>query len=202
MENNQGYDRDKMYEKVVTIYLEANPNPNSLKFVTNLMLVNGMEQYDFSDMENAAPCPLAQELFGYPFVERVFISGNFLTISKAENVAWEDIQDDLKAHITEYLQSGKELFNAEAQEQQASSAENETEIEGKIKMILDEYIRPAVESDGGAISFHSFENGVVKVLLQGACSGCPSSTITLKQGIENLLKHQIPEVQTVEAVGV
>ncbi|WP_082305077.1 NifU family protein [Persicobacter sp. CCB-QB2] len=202
MENNQGYDRDKMYEKVVTIYLEANPNPNSLKFVTSMMLVDGMEQYDFSDMENAAPCPLAQELFGFPFVERVFISSNFITISKSAEVNWEEVQGALKDHIIDYLQSGKELFSKEALAAQEVSKGEETEIEGKIKMILDEYIRPAVESDGGAITFHSFQNGVVKVLLQGACSGCPSSTITLKQGIENLLKHQLPEVQSVEAVGV
>ncbi|MEQ9441018.1 MAG: NifU family protein [Cyclobacteriaceae bacterium] len=185
----------------VHIYLESNPNPNSLKFVANFMLVPEGESFDFPDAVSAKHAPLAQELFGFEHVARVFYMSNFVTVTKDEQAAWVEIQEPIKQHIKAYLEEEKPLFVPEAfQEVDAEQEEDENVI--KIKSILDEYIRPAVEQDGGAISFHSFREGTVKVLLQGSCSGCPSSTITLKAGIENLLKTMVPEVQAVEAEGV
>lgn len=190
-------------KRPVNLYLEANPNPNSLKFVANFMLLPEGKTYDFADKDSAAASPLAQQLFEKPYVERVFFMSNFVTVTKAAAVEWVEIQAELKAQIQQYLESGQAVVNqlAEAAEVQAAAGP-QTDTEAKIINILDEYVRPAVESDGGAIQFHSFQDGVVKVLLQGSCSGCPSSTITLKAGIENLLKRMVPEVQSVEAQGV
>ena len=187
----------------VNIYLEANPNPNSLKFVVNFMLVPEGESYDFPDAESAQHAPLAQELFGFPYVKRVFYMSNFVTVTKDEAVAWEDIQDELKQHIKTYLEVGKPLLSKKAFEEPAHApTEEDSEIVRNIKGILDEYVRPAVEQDGGAIQFHSYDDGVVKLLLQGSCSGCPASMVTLKAGIENLLKRMLPEVKSVEAEGM
>lgn len=190
-------------KRPVNLYLEANPNPNSLKFVANFMLLQEGKTYDFADKDSAAASPLAQQLFEKPYVERVFFMSNFVTVTKAAAVEWVEIQAELKAQIQQYLESGQAVVNqlAEAAEVQAAAGP-QTDTEAKIINILDEYVRPAVESDGGAIQFHSFQDGVVKVLLQGSCSGCPSSTITLKAGIENLLKRMVPEVKSVEAQGV
>ncbi len=125
---------------------------------------------------------------------------NFVTVTKSDQAEWAEIQEPIKQHIKQHLEAGKPILTPEALVEKDADEDDETII--KIKSILDEYIRPAVEQDGGAISFHSFQEGTVKVLLQGACSGCPSSTITLKAGIENLLKTMVPEVQGVEAEGV
>lgn len=190
-------------QRYVNLYLEANPNPNSLKFVANFMLVPEGQSFDFPDMESAQNSPLAQELFSFDFVERVFIMSNFVTVTKTEGVEWLEIQSLLKTSIKEYLELDKPLVIHQAKDKNTATSENDTDIEKKIKGILDEYIRPAVESDGGAIQFHSYDDGVVKVLLQGACSGCPSSTVTLKAGIENLLKRMMPEeIKSVVAEGV
>lgn len=187
----------------VHIYLESNPNPNSLKFVTNLMLVPEGESFDFPDAESAAHAPLAKELFTYEFVDRVFYMSNFITVTKTEDVEWVEVQSKVKEHIKSFLEEGNAILVNEAVANGTAINENDSETVKKIKGILDEYIRPAVEQDGGAISFHSYEEGVVKVLLQGSCSGCPSSTITLKSGIENLLKTMLPnEVNEVEAESV
>ncbi len=186
----------------VNLYLEANPNPNSLKFVANFMMLPEGESFDFPDAASAENAPLAQKLFTLDYVERVFFMSNFVTVTKKEGVEWMEIQAQLKQTIQQYLEEYDYLVKAEAPATSQQASENDTESVKKIKGILDEYIRPAVESDGGAIQFHSFEDGVVKVLLQGSCSGCPSSTITLKAGIENLLKRMVPEVQSVEAEGV
>jgi NFU1 iron-sulfur cluster scaffold homolog, mitochondrial len=186
--------------KNVHIYLESNPNPNSLKFVVNEMLVPEGLSFDFPDAESATLSPLAQELFGYPFVDRVFFMSNFITVTKKEDIDWIEIQGTLKDHIKKYLEEGK--FIIEMNEPEPAPAEEETETTRKIKAILEEYIRPAVEQDGGAITYHSFQDGIVKVRLQGSCSGCPSSTVTLKAGIENLFKRMLPgEVYAVEALG-
>jgi NFU1 iron-sulfur cluster scaffold homolog, mitochondrial len=186
--------------KNVHIYLESNPNPNSLKFVINEMLVPEGLSFDFPDAASASMSPLAQELFAYPFVGRVFFMSNFITVTKKEDVEWLEIQNTLKDHIKKYLEAGK--FIIEMNETEAAPAEEETETTRKIKAILEEYIRPAVEQDGGAITYHSFKDGIVTVRLQGSCSGCPSSTVTLKAGIENLFKRMLPgEVNAVEALG-
>lgn len=186
--------------KAISIYLESNPNPNSLKFVVSEMLVPEGMTFDFPNIESTKEAPLAQELFMYPFVERVFYMSNFVTVTKSENVEWIEIQSTLRDHIQKFLESGKLILDAKAPE--SAPAEEETETIKKIKNILDDYIRPAVEQDGGAITYHSFQDGVVKVVLQGSCSGCPSSTVTLKAGIENLFKRMMPEeVMGVEALG-
>jgi Fe-S cluster biogenesis protein NfuA len=185
--------------KQIHIYLESNPNPNSLKFVVNEMLVPEGMSFDFPNAESSAHAPLAKELFEYPFVDRVFYMSNFITVTKKGDVEWLEIQGKLKEHIKNFLESGK--FIIEVSEPDAVAVEEETETVKKIKTILDEYIRPAVEQDGGAITFHSFRDGVVKVRLQGSCSGCPSSMVTLKAGIENLFKRMMPdEVNAVEAL--
>lgn len=187
-------------DKAVNLYLESNPNPNSLKFVANYMLLADGVSHDFPNKAAAKEAPLAEELFGYDFVDRVFYMSNFVTVTKKDDVDWLEIRDQLKGHIQKYLESGKPIINAVDTEELFD--ENDSETVKKIKGILDEYIKPAVEQDGGAIAFHSYTDGVVKVLLQGSCSGCPSSTITLKAGIENLLKRMLPEIKGVEAEGV
>jgi Fe-S cluster biogenesis protein NfuA len=184
-----------MENKNVNIYLEANPNPNSLKFVADYMLVEPGQNFDFPDRESAKHAPLAAELFGYDYVRRVFYMSNFITVTKTEDKQWMEIQDELKDHIKKYLETGKPILEKAAVEAVA----DETEMDLKIKVLLEEYVKPAVEQDGGAIEYKSFEDGIVKVFLQGSCSGCPSATITLKAGIENLLKSQIPEVKSVVA---
>jgi NFU1 iron-sulfur cluster scaffold homolog, mitochondrial len=186
--------------KKISLYLESNPNPNSLKFVANEMLVPEGMSFDFPDAVSAQEAPLAKELFEYPFVDRVFYMSNFVTVTKNESVEWLEIQDKLKQHILAFLESGKLILDKKAPEAEESEYDSETVV--KIKTILDEYIRPAVEQDGGAITFHSFKEGIVRVNLQGSCSGCPSSTITLKAGIENLFQRMMPEeVKSVEALG-
>ncbi|MBS1543043.1 MAG: NifU family protein [Bacteroidetes bacterium] len=186
--------------KTISIYLESNPNPNSLKFVVNELLVPDGMNFDFPDPDSAKDAPLAQELFMYPFVERVFYMSNFITVTKKEEVEWIEIQSILRDHIQKFLESGKLILDQHNPEPEATG--EETETVKKIKNILEEYIRPAVEQDGGAINFHSFENGIVKVILQGSCSGCPSPTVPLKPGIENLFTRMMPnEVKGVEALG-
>jgi NFU1 iron-sulfur cluster scaffold homolog, mitochondrial len=194
----ENFKRDKLYNRNVHIYLESNPNPNSLKFVVNFMLVPEGKSYDFPDMASAQGAPLALELFDtFPFVERVFYMSNFITVTKSADVEWDDIKNNIKDFIKDYIESDQPLLE---EDENIEVAIDGSELEMKIRGILDEYIRPAVEQDGGAISFHSYEDGVVKVLLQGSCSGCPSSIFTLKAGIENLLKRFLPEVKAVEAI--
>ena len=185
--------------KNIHIYLESNPNPNSLKFVVNEMLVPDNLSFDFPDKESAEGAPLAYELFDYPFVDRVFYMSNFITVTKKEGYEWVEIQHKLKEHIKSFLEAGKYIIEIFEPENNAPTADDSEAVK-KIKTILDEYIRPGVEQDGGAITYHSFEDGVIKVKLQGSCSGCPSSMITLKAGIENLFKKLMPdEVRAVEA---
>jgi Fe-S cluster biogenesis protein NfuA len=186
-------------QRIVNIYTEANPNPNSLKFVVDFMLLPEAENLDFATLMEAEKCPLAIDLFKFNFVKRVFIAANFVTITKDEAADWSDISPLLKSFIKGFLEDGKPLLIGEID---AIATENDSEVVTKIKVLLDEYVRPAVEQDGGAITFHSFVDGIVKVNLKGSCSGCPSSTVTLKAGIENLLKRMVPEVQEVVAEGV
>lgn len=185
----------------VNLYLEKNPNPNSLKFVANFMLVGDGEYYDFPDEASAKNAPLAKELFNYSFVKRVFYMNNFVTVTKDENVEWFDIQDQIKQHIKTYLEAEKPVL-VKAEATQNVINDDDPEVVKNIKSVLEEYIKPAVEQDGGAIVFQEFTDGVVKLALQGSCSGCPSSTITLKAGIENLLKRMVPQVQSVEAISL
>lgn len=189
-------------KRPVHIYMEANPNPNSLKFVVNFMLADEGISFDYPDPASTGNSPLAKELFNFAAVERVFIASNFVTVTKKPEIEWPEIQDFVRNHIKSYLESGKAAVQADFDKDPLFD-ENDSETVKKIKGILDEYIRPAVEQDGGAIVFHSFQDGVVKVLLQGSCSGCPSSTVTLKAGIQNLLTRMLPEeVREVQAEGV
>lgn len=189
-------------KRPVTIYLEANPNPNSMKFVVNYMLLDDGISFDYPSQDQTENSPLAYELFNFEAVERVFIASNFVTVTKKEGIDWIEIQMILRDHIKSYLEQGKPAVQVNFT-QDPLFDENDSETVKKIKGILDEYIRPAVEQDGGAIVFHSFQDGIVKVLLQGSCSGCPSSTVTLKAGIQNLLTRMLPnDVKEVQAEGV
>lgn len=188
-------------KKIVDLYTERNPNPNSLKFVADqVLLPEGT--VDFPDATSAQNCPLALDLFRFNFVKRVFITANFITVTKDESVEWEEVTGMIRSLIKGYLEEGKPLFIEAIQVDTISS--DDPEIVQKIKVLLDEYIRPAVEQDGGAINFKTWneDQGIVTVELQGSCSGCPSSTVTLKAGIENLMKRMIPEVNEVVAENV
>lgn len=204
----------------VSVYAEMTPNPAVLKFVANKRLAE-MDSLEFKNIEEAKPSPLAVKLFHYPFVKEVFISGNYVAVSKYDIVEWEDVTLELREMIRDYLASGNEIIDpgyspqAAATTEEAGTAgapqpaahpeekspEEWEEIEKKIASLLDEYVKPAVEQDGGNIKFLNYDEGTVKVLLQGACSGCPSSTMTLKQGIQNLLSQMLPgQIQDVQAV--
>lgn len=189
-------------KRPVHIYMEANPNPNSLKFVVNFMLTDEGVSFDYPDQSSTGTSPLANELFNFAAVDRVFITSNFVTVTKKGDIDWVEIQDIVRDQIKKYLEAGKAAIIITSFEKDPLFDENDSETVKKIKGILDEYIRPAVEQDGGAIVFHSFNDGVVKVLLQGSCSGCPSSNITLKAGIQNLLTRMLPEVKEVQAEGI
>ena len=192
-------------KRVVSIYTESNPNPNSMKFVANFLVVPEGESYDFPDLKSAEFAPLAAELFkSFDFVDRVFYMNNFITVTKNPDIDWIEVRSIVSEFIKSFLESEQPILIdgvAEAPDVEVTQ-EADSDIITQIKDVLDEYIKPAVEMDGGAITFESYNDGVVKVLLQGSCSGCPSSTITLKAGIESLLKRAIPEIQSVEAEGV
>jgi Fe-S cluster biogenesis protein NfuA len=187
------------------IYTEQTPNPESLKYVTNKMLYKGTA--DFEDLNAATKwSPLAVDLFDLPFVKRVYICNNFVTVTKEMNYAWEDIMLKLKDFLKNWLEQNTEIIKPGYEEEQAKMQEermaqaytgDQGELANKIKELIDTYVKPAVEMDGGNIEFKSFENGVVSVILQGSCSGCPSSTVTLKAGIEGMLKRMVPEVREV-----
>jgi NFU1 iron-sulfur cluster scaffold homolog, mitochondrial len=189
----------------VMLYTEQTPNPESLKFVTNRMLFKGTG--DFSELSNAEQwSPLATELFALPYVKGVYISNNFVTITKEFNYSWQDIMLDLKEFIKKYVAEGKEVVKEGYEEailevqRAALSADysgEEAEIVVKIKNLIETYVKPAVANDGGNIEFKSYADGVVTVVMQGSCSGCPSSTVTLKAGIEGMMKRMIPEVKEV-----
>ena len=197
----------------VTIYAESTPNPSVMKFVANKPLANGT--YEFKNIDEAVNAPLATALFSFPFVKEVFISSNYVSVMKYNVTEWQDISMEIRDYIRVYIENGKPILNDEIlltkSEKETSihsankkgRADNYSEIESEIVAILDEYIKPAVASDGGHIAFDSFDESskTVRVILQGACSGCPSSTITLKNGIETMLKEMLNgRVTTVEAI--
>ncbi|HEY8402430.1 MAG TPA: NifU family protein [Cytophagaceae bacterium] len=186
-------------KRPIEIYTESNPNPNTLKFVADIILLpEGTVEY--TNPAEAQNCPLALDLFRFNFVKRIFITANFITITKAEDIDWYEISPMIRALIKSSLEEGKPLFLEKPEIKQEAIDPNEPEVVSRIKVVLDDYVKPAVEQDGGAINFKSFVDGVVQVELQGSCSGCPSSTVTLKAGIENLLKRMVPEVKEVVAV--
>ena len=186
-----------------TVYAESTPNPKVMKFVANRAIIQG-DSVEFMNIDEAKNSPLAMKLFHFPFVREVFIAKNFVSLTKYDATEWEDVVMEVREFIREYIAEGGVVVHEieEAQENEIPKESTEKvapinqqelgEVETRIVDILDEFVKPAVESDGGNIRFMSYEEGVVSVLLQGACSGCPSSTVTLKQGIENLLKKMLP----------
>ena len=185
---------------VVSIYTEATPNPETMKFVANKLLYPG-KSIEFSD--DADPSPLAKELFAFPFIKSVFIASNFVTLTKTQDAVWDEVIMVIRDFLKEYLQDGKAVINENeiVVKPVASNTVNadDTDVVKRIKELLENYVKPAVEMDGGAISFKGYDSGVVKLIMQGSCSGCPSSMITLKAGIEGMMKRMIPEVKEVIA---
>ena len=189
---------------VISIYTEMTPNPETMKFVANKLLYPG-KRIDFPDEASAKPSPLAQQLFNFPFIRSVFIASNFVTLSKtADTDDWQDVIPTIKQFLKEYLEEGKAVVNEEELAKVKVESTNEVhadddDVVKRIKELLENYVKPAVEMDGGAIQFKSYEDGKVNLMLQGSCSGCPSSMITLKAGIEGMMKRMIPEVKEVVA---
>jgi len=195
----------------VTVYAEMTPNPSTMKFVANKYLLGTGDSVEFKTKAEAKGySPLAEELLTFPFVDGVFIAANFVTVTKTDNLSWDFITMELREFVKTWLSEGKDVLiqmpspitvKAESSEagEQPSKIYEVSEYDDAIRDLLDEYVRPAVENDGGAIDFLGFEEGVVTVVLKGSCSGCPSSTATLKGGIENLLKQYLPEVKEVVA---
>ena len=199
-------DNESSKKNPITIYAESTPNPEVLKFVANRTLANTM--YEFKNKSETVFAPLANELFNFPFVKEVFMNTNYISITKKNNYNWQEFSNELREFIRNYIEDNKTIFKDEIlqkQEQtnQLTEDRDYSEIEKEIISILNEYIRPAVEGDGGNIAFDSYNTNTktVKVILQGACSGCPSSTVTLKNGIENMLREMLSgKVDYVEAL--
>jgi Fe-S cluster biogenesis protein NfuA len=186
-------------KEAIEVYAEATPNPSVMKFGTNKALTQTDVEFKNIDEANQSS-PLAQAIFNFPFVKEVFISDNYISITKYDMVEWSEVYGEVRTFIREYLTEGKTIIKELPKQKEVSDKRVEepvVELEGisaQIVDILDEYIKPAVASDGGNIAFKSYdkEHKIVNVILQGACSGCPSSTATLKNGIENLLKEMLP----------
>ena len=193
---------EKETVKFVEIYTESTPNPKMLKFVsTSVLLPN--EMLECKSVQEASLSPLAQALFEFEYIDSVFISNDFVTLSKKETEEESfELSFELKSFLKEYILSDKEIVSPAFFEQQKNlKAENAKVIgiDAQIIELLDKYVKPAVEMDGGNIAFKSFDNGIVTLIMQGACSGCPSSSATLKDGIEAMLKRMIPQVTEVVA---
>ena len=192
----------------VTVYAESTPNPSTLKFVANKKLVTS--PFDFKSIDEAAQAPLARALFHLPFVKEVFIDENYVSVQKYEVTEWDEVVTETREFIRDYIQDGKEIVAAsilKTPQQVERTAEKEFETlddtSKEIVNIIEEYVKPAVASDGGNIVFKNYDVKTqnVQVVLQGACSGCPSSTFTLKNGIENMLKQMLPgKINMVEAI--
>ena len=179
------------------IHTETTPNPESLKFCTDDIISNiGTEEFQKNDI-NEITNPFIKELLGFKGVELILLSKNFLSVKKTKDISWNELKPMVISHLNHYFQNHKEPILKKEKEEIFLQNNDETVI--KIKDILDTKVRPAVARDGGDIKFKSFENGVVRVELQGSCSGCPSSLMTLKQGVQNLLKHYVKEVNSVES---
>lgn len=186
----------------VEIYTESTPNPKMLKFVTTQVLLPQMI-LECKTKEDAAESPLAQMLYGFDFVDTVFISNNFVTIGKKEvEEEWFELSFDIKEALKQFLKDGNPVVTEAFLKKEAKKKEQKStgsEVNDKIVELLEKYVKPAVEMDGGYIEFKSFENGTVSLSLKGACSGCPSSSATLKDGIEAMLKRMVPGVEEVVA---
>lgn len=192
----------------VSVYAESTPNPFTMRFVSSRLLVQDGRLLEFrSPQETTGISPLAEHIFNLPFVTGLLISNNFISVTRNTSVTWDLVQLELREYIQEYLNTdGRVVYEnapaqalADANERASSHADAVGPEDEKIIRLLEEYVRPAVEGDGGHIAFRSYQDGVVTVSLRGSCSGCPSSMVTLKQGIENLLKMEVPGVREVVA---
>ncbi|HUH35810.1 MAG TPA: NifU family protein [Moheibacter sp.] len=197
----------KQEETPYSLYVEMTPNPEVMKFVANKTLYNGIAEA--KSIEESEDIPLAQSLFSYEFVQEVFVTDHYVSVTKTPNADWNDIALPIRDHLSNYLKSGAEIIKETYVPAQKNSAKTDfvakeySDIEKQIKAILEEYVQPAVAGDGGNIELIEFEASTktAKMLLQGACSGCPSSTLTLKQGIETMLKDMLPgQIDSVEAI--
>ena len=191
--NNGG----SIIEKIpTTIYAESTPNPSVMKFVANKPLVP--QSFEFKNIDEAKISPLAQKLFHFPFIKEIFINSNYISITKYEINSWDEVVMEIREFVRSFLEEGniviEESIELKKDFKNTSGFENLNELEKQIISILKEYIQPAVASDGGNIEFDSYDSNKksVRVILQGACSGCPSSTLTLKNGIETMLKEMMP----------
>mgnify|MGYP001480789002 FL=1 len=179
------------------IQTEETPNPNTLKFIPGIQVMSE-GTIEFSDKDNALKSNLANLIFSIDGISRVFFSSDFISVTKTENLDWEVLKPMILTSIMDHYASGKEIIEKNEVIDNLPK-EEDTEVVKQIKELIDQRVRPAVAMDGGDISFCSFEDGVVTLQMKGACAGCPSSTATLKMGIENMLRHYIPEVVEVKA---
>lgn len=193
-------------KRPVLLYTEQTPNPESLKFVTNRMLYNGTAEFKEVDFAREWSA-LASELYDFPYVKKVYIANNYVTLTKEFNYNWDDVKLKVKEFLKNYLSEDKPIIKEGFAEEIARIEaergvsyeydEDDAEAVKQIKELIDTYVKPAVEMDGGNIEFKSFHEGIVTVIMQGSCSGCPSSTVTLKSGIESMLKRMMPQVKEV-----
>jgi Fe-S cluster biogenesis protein NfuA len=189
---------------IVSIYTEMTPNPETMKFVANKLLYPG-KSLDVAEEALATASPLAKELFSFPFIKSVFIASNFVTLTKTNDTEdWQDVIPTIKTFLKEYLEAGGVVVNDDEVAKMKQEATNvvsadDDDVVKRVKELLENYVKPAVEMDGGAIQFKSYKEGIVNLMLQGSCSGCPSSMVTLKAGIEGMMKRMIPEVKEVVA---
>jgi Fe-S cluster biogenesis protein NfuA len=187
-------------KRAVTVYAEMTPNPQAMKFVTDIFLCENPIEY--SSPEQSETNPLAKKMFEFPGIKNVFILSNFITLTKEGNQDWYELIGEIRESVRNYFMNNEVPVLKSVSSETVSAAKEiiqSTELETKIRNVLDEYVRPAVEQDGGAIDFKSFKDGKVTLLMRGSCSGCPSSSVTLKGGIENLFRTMVPEVTEVVA---
>lgn len=201
-----------MIKNAVSVYAEITPNPQTIKYVADMFLLPEGQSMEFLSPDQASGSPLIDRLFRFPFVEAIYVNKNFISVTKNDLVSWDDVMQEIREFIQDFLRKNDYLFDPihtpeaqkikEVQTQISIEAHQipQNETEQRIIEILEEYVRPAVEQDGGSILFKSFANGILTVVLKGSCNGCPSSNITLKSGVQSLFDRMMPEVKEVVAL--
>jgi len=194
---------DTATKPIVSLYTESTPNPLTMKFVINRMLLQGLS-VDYVAAEAAQDSPLAQALLAFEHINGVFIKNNFVSVTKTEESVWEELIPEVREFLRAYLTDDKAVFTEDGIKNLANQVQEETkdksDIEKQIMELINQYVQPAVEMDGGSIVFKNYDEGVVTLGMEGACSGCPSSTITLKNGIQGLLQRMMPEGVVTEVI--